>query len=105
MTLWNKFKAALKPKPIFIDAPPKVLIQPRKWVITTEGVGIITEIMDVDKIKIDLTDPESSQGETLKTVILDANFVRIAAMEDIPASRRPSKETCERLGYFSRGAQ
>jgi len=74
------------------------LLRTGKWVyIQDQGVGILTGVANFPEVEVMLIAPS---GENLRPVRSHLQQFRIALLQEIPESRRPTASAGAALGYF-----
>lgn len=101
MSFMQKLKAMVLPAPkkrILVGPSGKEVPLARcKWVVTPDGVGIITHV-DGAEVYVDIVNED---GTTSHSVTSTHKDIRLAGVEDIPENRRPVDDTSARhLGYL-----
>lgn len=68
-----------------------------KWVMTSEGIGIITDLSNMNFATVMLT---NDMGADFRLNTFPIGQIRLAHLSEIPAPRRPDRVKGIELGYF-----
>lgn len=76
---------------------PPVFMKRGKWVVVKGEIGIVADLSNANFAIVHLVD---DKGITVKAIQCGINDVRIAKLQDIPLSRRPTVAVGLELGYY-----
>lgn len=81
---------------VLTQPTPKRVWRNNMWVMTPNGVGIIFAL--AEPVTVHLVDVNT--GETLRSALYSSHDIRQARYEEIPSTRRGTREKAVELGYI-----